>query len=112
MRAILNRASNDIEIEKKLGESAWCMNQLYHSDPQLNKNFQDCIDTYHKITSLYLLSKDENSRTNLIIYDTESKREDWKVLTAPEELNYGTCITQLPCGELFVLGKIQLLGLH
>ncbi|CAG9335761.1 unnamed protein product [Blepharisma stoltei] len=62
------------------------------------------ISTYQNKT--YLIPYKHN-QTNLFIYDTESERETVQVLSAPEILNFGTCITLLPNGELFCFGKID-----
>ncbi|CAG9327855.1 unnamed protein product [Blepharisma stoltei] len=74
------------------------------ADPEIHQAHQEFINTYHHITSLYLFSND-SGRAKLFIYDTESEREEIKLLEIPEPLDWGSCAVQLPNGELFCYGK-------
>ncbi|CAG9320685.1 unnamed protein product [Blepharisma stoltei] len=72
--------------------------------------YQDYKAAYCRIASLYAIDTISN-RTNLFIYDTEHENREEKLLETPEPLNSGTCIAQLPDGELFCFGRSPASGI-
>ncbi|CAG9319152.1 unnamed protein product [Blepharisma stoltei] len=98
----------DRDIEKcfrttlSLFEDNW--KSICYSNPALFQAHQDLIKAYNQKTSLYLTTNIE-SQTNLLIYDTENRIQDKKKIETPEPLSSGTCIAQLPNGELFCFGS-------
>ncbi|CAG9324196.1 unnamed protein product [Blepharisma stoltei] len=100
---ILSRPNNpELEIDFRATCSAIQINSY---DPPLMQAYQDYLNAYQQKTSLYSLTIDEDSRVNLIIYNTETETEEVKILQTPESLGACTCITQLPNGKLFCFGK-------
>ncbi|CAG9319511.1 unnamed protein product [Blepharisma stoltei] len=79
--------------------------QNYASNSQLSQAYQDYINAYHKVTSLYIINKNDKSSLNLIVYDTENDTEEVKELETPQTYSIGICIAQLPNCELFCFGK-------
>ncbi|CAG9317145.1 unnamed protein product [Blepharisma stoltei] len=109
---ILSRPNNpELEIDFRTTCSAIQKNlSLY--DPPLKQACQYYLKAYQHKTSLYNTTRDyENSRTNLIIYNTETKTQEVKVFKTPELLDLSTCITQLPNGKLFCYGKYRVSGI-
>ncbi|CAG9322361.1 unnamed protein product [Blepharisma stoltei] len=70
--------------------------------------YQDYLNAYQQKTSLYNITKDEENRTNLIIYNTETDTQEVKIFQTPKSIDVGTCITQLPNGKLFCFGNYEL----
>ncbi|CAG9336095.1 unnamed protein product [Blepharisma stoltei] len=108
---ILSKAKNDPETEQDFRRiCSLYETQSSSSDQSLFQAYQEYVDAYRKITSLYLIDKN-NERTILTIYGTENDREETCELETPEMLDHGTCIAQLPNGELFCFGKWQPSGI-
>ncbi|CAG9312688.1 unnamed protein product [Blepharisma stoltei] len=101
---ILNRLNNSPEIELEFRKTC----SLYENlslHQSISQAYQEYKDSYSQITSLYLTSQCNEKNTYLTVYDTENERENVKILETPQSLNSGTCIAQLPNGELFCFGK-------
>ncbi|CAG9329195.1 unnamed protein product [Blepharisma stoltei] len=86
------------------------LRETCNSSQELNQAYKDYIITFHKRTSLYL-TKEENNRTNLMIFDTKNEEEEVKPLDSSEVLNWDTCIAQIPNCELFCYGKAPSSGI-
>ncbi|CAG9318187.1 unnamed protein product [Blepharisma stoltei] len=54
---------------------------------------------------LYLTDKGTNNLTKLIIYDTETRQQEIKLIETPEPLNMFTCIVELPDSKIFCFGS-------
>ncbi|CAG9311984.1 unnamed protein product [Blepharisma stoltei] len=103
---ILSRPNNpELEIDFRTTCSAiQTSSSLY--DPPLMKAYQEYLKAYQQKASLYnVIEGDNNNRTNLIIYNTETETEEVKTLQIPQPLDSDTCITQLPNGKLFCYGN-------
>ncbi|CAG9311985.1 unnamed protein product [Blepharisma stoltei] len=99
---ILSKPNNpELEIDFRTTCSAiQTSSSLY--DPPLMKAYQEYLKAYQQKASLYNVTEgDNNDRTNLIIYNTETETEEIKILETPEPLDSDTCIAQLPNGKLF-----------
>ncbi|CAG9335121.1 unnamed protein product [Blepharisma stoltei] len=94
---------NNSKIEEDFREPV--TKYAYTTNPAVSLAFQRYIDAYHQKTSLYLIDRDKYDRNRLIVYDTENEREKAQNFEAPEILTDGTCIAQLPDGELFCFGN-------
>ncbi|CAG9325279.1 unnamed protein product [Blepharisma stoltei] len=104
---ILNRP-NDPELEQDFRRiCSKFSTDIYADDPTLQQAYQDYTNAYRQKTSLYKIIKDYENRTNLIIYDTENDSEEVRIVETPEPLDFGTCIAQLPNGNLFCFGNSQ-----
>ncbi|CAG9327945.1 unnamed protein product [Blepharisma stoltei] len=80
-------------------------NQSSRFDEALSKAYNEYITTYHHFSSLYFISE-ANSKNHLYVYNTESETKENKILEISESLDcFYAAITQLPNGELFVVGK-------
>ncbi|CAG9334776.1 unnamed protein product [Blepharisma stoltei] len=72
--------------------------------PELMQPYYNITDTYYQNKSLYLIDNEDN-KTNLLIYNTESDTKEKKVIKTRYPLDWGTCIAQLPNGKLFCYGR-------
>ncbi|CAG9329511.1 unnamed protein product [Blepharisma stoltei] len=97
---------NDSEIEMDFNTtcSAIHIHSLFYYPP-LRQACQDYFKAYQQKTSIYNVIRDEDDRTNLIIYSTETEAQEIKILHTPDPLDSCTCITQLPNGKLFCFGN-------
>ncbi|CAG9328932.1 unnamed protein product [Blepharisma stoltei] len=104
--AILSRVNDPISEEDFRKTCSLYDNDLEEivANPQISQAYQDYIVAYHQNTSLYF-TRNVGNRTHLIVYDTESEREEIKVVETPEPINNGSCMAQLPDGELFCFGN-------
>mmetsp|Transcript_16169 Transcript_16169/g.16087 ORF Transcript_16169/g.16087 Transcript_16169/m.16087 type:complete len:262 (+) Transcript_16169:236-1021(+) len=103
---ILNKI-NDPGTEKDFRNTC----ALYEYDKNISassspfrKAYQEYKRAYSQVTSLYL-TQSGPKLTSLFVYDTETEREENRLLKLPKLLDAGTCITQIPNGELFCFGK-------
>ncbi|CAG9317144.1 unnamed protein product [Blepharisma stoltei] len=102
---ILNR-SNGPELEQDFRRTcSKCSSDIY----ALQQAYQDYTNAYRQKASLYTITG-KDSRTNLIIYDTENNIKEVRIVETPQPLDWGTCITQLPNGNLFCFGNSELSG--
>ncbi|CAG9329196.1 unnamed protein product [Blepharisma stoltei] len=70
--------------------------ELRSAHPSLSQAYEDYIKAYHQKASLYLIDEDIIGRkTNLFISNTESERDEVKVLDGWEPLKCGTCILEI-----------------
>ncbi|CAG9330134.1 unnamed protein product [Blepharisma stoltei] len=101
---ILSRPKNpELEMDFRATCSTSQINlSLY--DPPLMQTCQDYLNACQQGASLYNLRED-NRRTDLIIYNTETETQEVKTLQSPKPLDSSTCITQLPNGKLFCFGN-------
>ncbi|CAG9325606.1 unnamed protein product [Blepharisma stoltei] len=108
---ILSRPNNpELEMDFNTTCSAIHIHSRFY-DPPLIQACQDYLKAYHQKTSLYNIAVDEDDRTNLIIYNTETEAREIKFLQIPELLGDKTCITQLPNGKLFCFGNYPTSGI-
>ncbi|CAG9324883.1 unnamed protein product [Blepharisma stoltei] len=97
---IWNR-SNGQDLEQDFRRTCSKYSSDIYADEQA---YQDYTNAYRQKTSLYTIDNDLN-RTNLIIYDTENDSREVRIVDTHESLDLGTCIAQLPNGNLFCFGK-------
>ncbi|CAG9330674.1 unnamed protein product [Blepharisma stoltei] len=77
---------------------------LTGSNSQFFKAYQEYKRAYNQTSSIYL-TRDNSKTTSLFVYNTETEKEENRLLHFPNSLNSGTCIAQIPNGELFCFGK-------
>ncbi|CAG9335150.1 unnamed protein product [Blepharisma stoltei] len=108
---ILSRPNNqELEMDFRRTCSAYQDNSSFY-DPLRMQAYQDYIKAYILKTSLYNIPRNQNNRTNLIIYNTETETLEVKTLQTPKPLNKFACITQLPNGKLFCCANTNLSGI-
>ncbi|CAG9325602.1 unnamed protein product [Blepharisma stoltei] len=100
---------NNSEIGRDFRRTCWLyeneLKTLLESNKDLEEAYLDYKNSYNQSVSIYLLNLDDNQNTNLIIFDTENEKEAFVRLDNAKPLNTGTCLAQIPGGELFCFGS-------
>ncbi|CAG9331589.1 unnamed protein product [Blepharisma stoltei] len=104
--AILKKTNNDPETEREFRRIvSMYLNQNSGYDPTLRRAYQEYLNAYHQLVSLYVIQDYSHVCTYFYVYDTEYEEEKEKVLTIYDKLNCWACIAKLPNGELFCFGQ-------